>query len=286
MQVSPASRRPPAAYHRRVRSRATLPLLAALGAAACGAPAHPQAPAPTSTVEGLVRDAATGEPLARAGVRATAEPIAADGRSCPAAGQTPVGAALVADSETAWAPAPPDDGAAIATTAGDTGGYRLAGLAAGCYRLIATYAGKQVEVAGVALQAGRSRGLDLLVDLTQPLTRIRLGTAEPTELRRFRQRRPTWRGAIEGTVSDERSAEPTPGAVVSCESPALGKVLQAVADNRGHFELPDLPPGTYTLSIYYHLIQRGNVEIRRTDVGVVAGETTLVEMRLDSQGVD
>jgi hypothetical protein len=47
--------------------------------------------------------------------------------------------------------------------------------------------------------------------------------------------------------------------------------------------LRGLPPGTYTLSVYYHLVERGTIEVRRTGVDVTAGNVTVIDLDLDAQ---
>lgn len=55
-------------------------------------------------------------------------------------------------------------------------------------------------------------------------------------------------GHITGTVTDVND-DTVPGAAIVLESPALGEPRKIVANDNGFFDLKDLDPGTYTLSV-------------------------------------
>jgi hypothetical protein len=84
-------------------------------------------------------------------------------------------------------------------------------------------------------------------------------------------------------VRDIARSAALPGAVISAITGATGKTRNAISDDDGRYLLRGLPPGTYTLSVYYHLVDRGNIEVRRTGVEVVAGEVTEIDLDIDAK---
>lgn len=84
------------------------------------------------------------------------------------------------------------------------------------------------------------------------------------------QRNPTTgAGAIQGTVLDGKTQETLPGVHVIVENTALG----TVTDENGHFLIPDLTPGTYTLIFTY----LGYAKYRQTDLSVSQNEVLDIE---------
>jgi hypothetical protein len=132
------------------------------------------------------------------------------------------------------------------------GGFRV-DLAPGSYRVVA----HQGDARGAA-EAGADPAGDP-------------AAADPS-------RRP---GAIVGRVVDGTSGDAFPGAVVMVTGDALPDAIPAISDDAGRYRVAGLPPGTYVLSVYYHLVERGNLELRRGDVAVTAGGTTSVDLALD-----
>lgn len=89
------------------------------------------------------------------------------------------------------------------------------------------------------------------------------------------------RGAIEGRVVDGSTGLAVPGAVVSLTSPVQRDARFSFADERGRYAFDNLVPATYAVSCYYHLVDEGNVEVRRSGVAVGRGETRRVDLELD-----
>ena len=246
-----------------------LSTLAACGAGP-GAPAATQPAATAGTLTGLIRNANTGEPLATTRVAALREPD----NALPTTPEDPRVATVERDLVHAD----------LQTQSAADGVYALS-LPIGTYRVIASFQGKQLELDHVAILGGRTRSLDISIDLTTTAPQVvdvrALGPAPP---QRFRRARPSSHGVIEGTVTDVGTTERVPGAVVVATSPVTEHTLHTVSDEVGRFELEDLSPGMYTLSIYYHVVHRGNIEVRQSNIEVAAAETTVVEMVLDSRG--
>ena len=85
----------------------------------------------------------------------------------------------------------------------------------------------------------------------------------------------TFRGAINGTVTDPAGAA-IPGAQVSATDDATGIVRQGVASGAGDFSFPDLPLGTYTVTV----TNAGFDTVKVTKVVVSAGAIHTVPVKL------
>ena len=58
-------------------------------------------------------------------------------------------------------------------------------------------------------------------------------------------------GVIAGLIVDERTCEPLAGATIVATSPALQRSQAAITERDGHYAIVNLPPGLYTVSVYY-----------------------------------
>jgi hypothetical protein len=76
----------------------------------------------------------------------------------------------------------------------------------------------------------------------------------------------TFRGAINGAVTDPAGAA-IPGAQVQISDDATGVVRQSVSASGGDFNFPDLPLGSYTITV----TTAGFETIKVTKVSVSAG---------------
>jgi len=189
---------------------------------------------------------------------------------------------------TVYAHSPSLEDERSATTGGD-GEYRLDELAPGNYRVTARYsdfiaryddvtvrAGKETTVDIRILASGSTEGTDSAASTTGP-TAVDQGDAAPPHGRT---------GNIEGTVIDGVSGAALPGAVVTATAPHMRDARFAMADDHGGFRLLGLRPDTYTLSVYYHLIDRGNIEVRKANIVLRGGDTITVDLRLDAKPYD
>src|ERR1700754_3204143 len=68
-------------------------------------------------------------------------------------------------------------------------------------------------------------------------------------------------GSIRGVVKDKTSGESGVGATVVATSPALQGEQVVIADETGGYYITSLPPGIYTLTVYYNdaTFSRNNV---------------------------
>ncbi len=230
-------------------------------ATACSHPAPPRAPARTGgTIAGSVRDASSGDALSFADIEITEWGSMKD--------RTVRSASSLANGQ-----------------------FALTGLRKGLYMVDIRYGEHRVRVFAVPVDVQDTTQLKVTID-TGALTSDRsyqyvnmaknpVATAKPAELeqRRIAAART---GAIHGVVTEIASKQRLPGAVVAATTPGVRDAQLAIADGKGAYQLRGLPPGTYTLSVYYHLVERGNIEVRRTGVAVSAGHETVVDLQLDA----
>lgn len=210
----------------------------------CGSPpAPPVAPAEPAggVLAGLVRDGAGGEPLGFATVRA-------------------------------WS----DRRERGSFTTSSDGRFRIEALPPGSYRVIASYAGRSATASDIQVDLGATTEIEMTVPAPDP--------AELTEDRPDLEVSPGPAGplgAIEGRVVDASTGEPMAGQVISASADVLAEPVYAVSGADGRFRFASLRPGRYALTVYYHLISRGNIEVRRGGITVTAGETSAAELRVD-----
>lgn len=159
-------------------------------------------------------------------------------------------------------------------TTDSAGRYRIPNLAPGSYRVVVEFSSLRAE----------ARGVTLLADRSTPL-RMQLSSHAPASAgeRESRVDHGAALGAIEGVVLDGVRGEPLGGATIEVSSPSIGDPLFTIADERGRFRVPGLAPGTYLVSVYYSLIDKGNIEIRRSGVAVERGKATRLTLELDTE---
>jgi len=249
------------------RTRALPTLLLALLVPACSgrapsisSPNHNARPGigpRAGAIRGVVRDVGTGQPLSFA---------------------------------TVYAHSPALRNETSATTAGD-GQYRLADLDPGEYRITARYSDFTARYEKIAVRAGKETLVDIRILASEGAgdaeyeysARGPSGTGPAEKPIAPTRRR---KGTIQGTVLDNVSGTVLPGAVVSATAPHMRDAQFAMADDKGGFRFLGLRPGVYTLSIYYHLIERGNIEVRKANIDLRAGQTVVVDLELDAKPYD
>src|SRR5262245_47901742 len=71
-------------------------------------------------------------------------------------------------------------------------------------------------------------------------------------------------GSVRGTIRDKSGGANAVGATVVATSPALQDEQVVITDDTGQYFLTSLPPGVYTLTVYYTdaTFSRGNVLIQ------------------------
>jgi outer membrane receptor protein involved in Fe transport len=84
-------------------------------------------------------------------------------------------------------------------------------------------------------------------------------------------------GSLRGQVKDKASGEASVGATVVATSPALQGEQVVIADESGSYYLTSLPPGIYTLTVYYN-----DATFSRNNVLVQVGKEAVVNIAVDS----
>jgi hypothetical protein len=201
---------------------------------ACGAA---QRPRPTEgSIGGLVRDRASGEPVAMASLRLS--------------------------------------NGATATSAPD-GLYAIDHVKPGRYTLHAKFAGQPITIKNIDVRAGDATFVDVTFTLGNPEP-ILVDFGDPTQgaITRYKPSREVT--LIEGTVSELTSRERVVGAVVTAVGGPRAEVLQTVTDAQGRYRFDPVEPGTYVVSAYYSIGGRGQIEVRRSDIEVARAEGVIV----------
>ncbi len=180
-----------------------------------------------------------------------------------------------------------EDGFDVLTVKVDAdGGYLIEGLKPGSYGLVVEILGGPLQFEGVPVAPGHVTAFDLPIDRgaigSDPgrfadLASDTITDYAPPDLAPGAAR-------IEGTVTDSVTRERVAGAIVTTTHPASGETLTAVSDDGGRFQFDELPPGTYTLSAFYQVPRRGQIEVRRADVPVAAGRAVVVPMTIEVTG--
>ena len=221
--------------------------------AACGAASHGTAARePEGSLAGIARDHDSGEPIAKASMHLRAQ------------GQM---------------------AATVAITARD-GAFVLPHLAPGNYSLSADFAGQQVNVDNIVVKTGDPTVVDVTFDLghPDPIT-VDFGNAKDSEIDRYHPHHHATTALIEGTVNDRASHTRVAGAVVTAIGPGSGPMvptLQQVSDEQGRYRFDPVPPGVYIVSAYYSVGNRGQIEVRRSDIEVGAAQGVIVPLWVET----
>ena len=222
--------------------RAALATCAIACLAACGA-AQRARPA-TGAITGLTRDHDSGDPIAKAEIHVRRD----------------------ATEEQ------------FVTASSDVGRYGVDHLAPGRYSLSAAFAGQPLEVVNIDVRAGAITTVDLVFTLGHP-DRIRIdhGDPAPDAIDRYRPRGTGSAAVIEGSVNETATRLRIAGAVVTAVGEDTG-TQQTVSDDHGRFRFDALPPGVYSVSAYYSITGRGQIEVRRSGINVAAAEAVIVPL--------
>ncbi|MBA3453927.1 MAG: carboxypeptidase regulatory-like domain-containing protein, partial [Deltaproteobacteria bacterium] len=214
--------------------------------AACGGATPRTARSTTGAIAGLARDHDSGDPVAKADIRVRGQ----------------------------------GDFEPRAATTSDRGLYDVDGLAPGRYQLTARFAGQPVDVVNIDVRAGETMYVDVLFTLGRPEPlRVDYGD-KAGAIGRYR---PPNLGEtvslIEGTVNDTSTRERVPGAVVTAVS-GQG-TQQTISDDHGRYRFDLTPPGTYSISAYYNISGRGQIEVRRSQIEVAGAEAVMVPLWIE-----
>jgi len=231
-----------------VRIAVLVVLLAACAAGSTGARG------PTQThgvIAGLARDHDSGDPVAKAEIRVRAQ----------------------GDIEPRM------------TMSNAHGLYDLGNLKPGRYQLTARFAGQPVDVMNIDVRPGETSYVDIVFTLGRPEPLRHDYGDKAGAIDRYR---PTNLGEsvsiIEGTVNDSSTRERVPGAAVTAVTNA-GRTdeltLQTVSDDHGRYRFDAVMPGTYSISAYYSISGRGQIEVRRSEIDVAGAEAVIVPLWIE-----
>lgn len=84
-------------------------------------------------------------------------------------------------------------------------------------------------------------------------------------------------GSMRGQIRDKAANEPAIGATVVATSPALQGEQVVITDENGQYFITSLPPGVYTLTVYYN-----DATFSRSNVIVQVGKEAVVNVTVDS----
>ena len=217
-----------------------------LGLAACGGA---QRPRPTvGAIAGLARDHDSGDPIAHADVH-----IRLKGEM----------------------------GARSLTTSKD-GTYQLDHLKPGTYSLNAEFAGQPIDIEDIVVKPGDTAVVDLTFTLGRPdPVHYDFGNAHDGAIDHFHPKgvSPS-QAVIEGTINDAGTRDRVIGAVVYAVDQS-GTAISTVTDDSGRYRF-DTSPGTYSVSAYYSIGGRGQIEVRRMGIRVDGAEGVIVPLWVET----
>jgi len=224
-------------------------VLFVLLAACAGTVRGPSRPT-TGAIAGLARDHDTGDPVALAEIRVRGQ----------------------------------GDAVARKTTSNDHGLYDVDHLRPGKYQLTALFAGQPVEVVNIDVVAGETTFVDVVFTLGRPEP-LRIDYGDPRQGEIVRYRPPQLASShaiIEGTVNEIATRRRIAGAVVTAVRREVGDTQQTVSDDHGRFRFDQVAPGTYSVSAYYSIAGRGQVEVRRSQIALAGAEAVIVPLWLET----
>lgn len=158
------------------------------------------------------------------------------------------------------------------TTSDQAGRYTVPDLPPGSYRVVVRFSNLTTE----------ARGVSLFADRPTPL-RVQMSSDPGGGPLESREQTGNSHGSIEGVVLDGVRGEPLGGATVEVSSDKLTDPLFTIADEAGRFRIAGLSPDTYLVSVYYSLVDKGNIEVRRSGVVVERGVATKLTLELDTK---
>jgi hypothetical protein len=130
-------------------------------------------------------------------------------------------------------------------------------------------------------------GDQAIVDLTFTLgapdpVHVDFGDPKQGAIDRYRPKHLAPNGAIiAGTVTDAATHERVAGAIVTVVRSQNTVAEQTSSDDQGRYYFDHVLPGTYTVSAYYSIAGRGQIEVRRSDISVGDGEAVVVPLWIE-----
>ncbi|MEJ7603476.1 MAG: carboxypeptidase-like regulatory domain-containing protein [Kofleriaceae bacterium] len=206
----------------------------------------------TGGIAGLARDHDSGDPVAKAEIR-----VRATGEFKP-----------------------------VATLSSERGQFDIQKLQPGRYTLSALFAGQPVEVSNIEVRAGEITIVDVTFTLGRPEPINYDYSAKGGEIDRYRPKALATRpvSLIEGTVNDMSTRQRVAGAVVTAvHDQNISSTQQTVSDDSGRYRFDAVPPGIYSISAYYSVSGRAQIEVRRSGIEVASSEAVVVPLWIEMQ---
>jgi hypothetical protein len=173
--------------------------------------------------------------------------------------------------------------APLETITGADGFFGIGHLAPGKYSLTASYGGQNVDVHSIDVKPGNPTVVDVMFTLGQPdPIAVEFGDPRESEIDHYKH----GHALIEGTISNRLNHDRVVGAVITAVGPGVGPMvptLQAVSDDQGRYRFDPVPPGVYIVSAYYGVAERGQIEVRRSDIDVPAHEGVIVPLWVETE---
>lgn len=158
------------------------------------------------------------------------------------------------------------------------GMYDIDGLPPGRYTLVGRFADQPVTIKNIDVSAGTATYVDVSFTLGEPSPiTIDFGNPRDGEIEHFTTKIPR----IEGTVADASTRTRIPGAVVTAEGGPQHDTLQTITDDHGRYRFDRVLPGMYAVSAYYSIGGRAQIEVRRSEISVAAGEGVVVPLWIE-----
>jgi hypothetical protein len=227
-------------------------LLLCLSACAGGVAHGTKASRTTGGIAGLARDHDSGDPVAKAEIRLRAT----------------------------------DEMKPLETVTSDRGLFDIQKLRPGRYTLSALFAGQPVEVSNIEVRAGEITTVDVTFTLGRPEPLQYDHTLKGAEIDRYRPKSlsASSAGLIEGTVNDMQTNKRVSGAVVfAVNGSDTASAQQTISDDFGRYRFDSMVPGTYEISTYYSVSNRGRIEVRRSGIEVSRSEAVVVPLWIEMQ---
>ena len=175
------------------------------------------------------------------------------------------------------------NGIELRGVSGRDGMYTVDPVKPGRYTVVGTYAGQTVTTTNVQVDAGEATYVDIQFTPSRPAPyTIDYTDPELSQIRKYVTK--DNRTLIEGTVSDSKSRNRIPGAVVTMFGPAgpTADTLQTVTGDDGRYTFDPVTPGVYVVSAYYSVAGHGQIEVRRGDIHVEAGNDIDVPLFIEA----
>lgn len=166
------------------------------------------------------------------------------------------------------------------TSTNKYGLYTIDGIAAGTYTLRGVFAGQPIEISKIPVRDGEATYVDLMFTLGDPQPINVVFGDHSAEITRYHPKniQPS-ASLIEGTVSDVSTRERVVGAVVTAANQSHTE--QTISDDHGRYRFENVSPGLYTVSAYYSISGRGQVEVQRNKIEVNATEAVIVPLLIE-----